>query len=297
MRNARPRSQPDDLAHKILLSDWASLHAHLVWVYDGAVSPDGRNGLVNSNHLTAWLIRRGSVKVTIGERVFCASAGQWLFPPSGKRWQSFSDQARILSVRFHASWPTGESLFQDGLPNPLRAGSHPELLRAALPLAHFVRQHFPGATNNLMQLPATFASHLRLQTIFSKWMETVVNVLISEGLLPSRMGKMDQRLLAAVRMLDIYPLTARMSEVKLAARSGLSVSQLNRLFVRQFGCSSLGYFERRRYQHGLALLNNSSKTVKEVAFDLGFSSLPHFSTWFSRRHGISPSMFRRIGIL
>ena len=285
-------TSPTELLHRIPLSDWTSLHAHLVWVYDGVVSPDGRRGLVRSDHLTAWLIRRGSVEVAMGNRTFTASAGQWLFPPPGERQQTFSDDARILSVRFRATWPTGEDFFQEGLRQALPAKRHPELLRAAAPLARFVRDHFPGATNNLMQQPATLAAHLHLQTIFARWFEIVVTTLMDEGLLPSRIGAMDARLLSAVRALDGAPLTTRMSEGKLAAFAGLSVSHLNRLFIRQFGVSSLGYFERRRYQHALALLESSPHSVKEIAFELGFSSLPHFSAWFTRRHGVSPRGFR-----
>ncbi len=285
-------NQPAGLLHRIPLAEWASLHAHLVWVYDGAVSPEGRKGLVRSDHLTAWLIRRGRVEVTARGRQFHATAGQWLFPPPGERRQSFSADARILSVRFRARWPTGEDFFQEGLPQALPARRHPELLRTAAPLARFVRDHFPGATNNLMQQPATLAAHLHLQTIFARWFEAIVTTLIRAGLLPSRMGAMDPRLLTAVRALDGAPLIARMSESKLAAFASLSVSQLNRLFVRQFGVSSLGYFERRRFQHAIALLESSPRTVKEIAFELGFSSLPHFSAWFRRRQGMPPRAFR-----
>jgi AraC-like DNA-binding protein len=32
--------------------------------------------------------------------------------------------------------------------------------------------------------------------------------------------------------------------------------------------------------------------VKEIAYELGFSSLPHFSAWFRRRNGLSPRAFR-----
>jgi AraC-like DNA-binding protein len=73
---------------------------------------------------------------------------------------------------------------------------------------------------------------------------------------------------------------------------GLSVSQINRLFLRQFRVSSHGYFERRRQAYAIAALQSSARTVKEVAYELGFSSLPHFSAWAKRRLGHSPRVFR-----
>lgn len=275
----------------ILLAEWASLHSHLLWIYDGAVETQGR-GDVAAHDLTAWLIRRGWSRVRLRGQTWTASAGEWFFPPPGERRQEFSADAQIVSVRFRARWPTGEDFYQAGLGLALSAAAHPELLRAARPLVKLVARHFPHTTIDLMQAPADLAVHARLQTLYAIWFETVVSALAAHGVLPSRMGKIDARLLLAVRRLDKQPLASRLSESELAAGANLSVSQLNRLFVRQFGVSSRGYFERRRHQHAETVLESSSATIKEIAFELGFSSLPHFSAWFRREHGVPPRRFR-----
>lgn len=58
-------SAPTVIVPRASLAEWASLHAHLVWVYDGAVSPQGRSGRVSAFDLTAWLIREGRVVVKL----------------------------------------------------------------------------------------------------------------------------------------------------------------------------------------------------------------------------------------
>ena len=68
--------------------------------------------------------------------------------------------------------------------------------------------------------------------------------------------------------------------------------QLGGNVIRHLLRLPLGYFERRRFQHAIALLESSPRTVKEIAFELGFSSLPHFSAWFRRRQGMPPRAFR-----
>ena len=277
--------------HRIPLADWANLHTHLMWVYDGPVDSHGQ-GAVTAHDLTAWLLRRGEVEVKLGRQSWRAGAGEWFFPPPGERSQNFSPDARILSVRFRAKWPTGEDFFDEGLGIKLAAQRHPALLTAARPLARFVAHHFPTAAIDLMQVPSSLEIHLRLQTLFSSWFEAVVNVLTAHDVEPSRMGKIDPRLLAAVRRLDRRPLATPMAETELATSVHLSVSQLNRLFMRQFKVSSRGYFERRRHQHALAALERSSDAVKKIAYELGFSSLPHFSAWFRRIQGVSPRVFR-----
>ena len=285
-------SAPTAIVPRASLAEWASLHAHLVWVYDGAVSPQGRSGRVSAFDLTAWLIREGRVVVKLGERTWRAGPHEWLFPPPGERWQDFSADARILSVRFRAKWPTGEDLLPANVGVKIPAACCPELLRTATSLACFVRQQFPRAETDLMQAPATLADYLRLQTLFSGWLEAVMGALTDDGLVPAHMGKIDTRLRAAIRRLDCQPLAMSFNESTLARAVGLSVSQLNRLFLRQFGLSSRGYFDRRRYQHALTVLEESTRVVKEIASDLGFSSLPHFSAWFRRKHGVSPREFR-----
>jgi len=287
-----PRRPAPRFIEQIPLAEWAHLHSHLIWIYDGPVNPDGRHGTVAAPHLTAWLLRAGSVEVKVRGRRLTARAGEWLFPPPGEVWRRFSDDARLLSVRFRASWPSGEELFSDGLGVSLRATDYPELERAARPLAVFVKRQFPHPDTHLLNTPATLATHLRLQSLFADWLRASVDALTRSGLVPARMGHIDARLLKAVQLVERHNLATTFSEGELAAAVGLSVSQLNRLFLRQFRVSSRGYFERRRCEHAVAALQGSARTVKEVAYELGFSSLPHFSAWAKRRLGYSPRVFR-----
>lgn len=275
---------------RIPLAEWANLHTHLLWIYEGEPAVRGDSLAFD---LTAWLMQRGAVRVRAQGQSWSARAGEWIFPPAGERSQEFSADARLLSVRFRAQWPTGEDFYRTGLGLVLPAASAPELRRAAQPLLRLVVRNFPRTTNDLMQVPAPLPLHARLQTLYANWFETIVAVFARHGVEPTRMGRIDPRLLQAVRRLDKQPLAAPLPEADLAATAHLSVSQLNRLFQRQFGVSSRGYFERRRHRHAQAMLAGTAATVKEVAFELGFSSLPHFSAWFRRRHGLPPREFQR----
>lgn len=273
------------------LAEWASLHTHLLWIYDGPFDPHGQ-GEVTAHDLTAWLLRRGRVKVTLEGQSWTANEGQWFFPPPGRRRQEFSANARIVSVRFRAKWPTGEDFYRAGLGLAVSAKQHKELLRVALPLVRLVSANFPETTIDLMQGPADVGLHAHLQMLYARWFAAVIGVFAHHGIEPTRMGRIDARLLRAVTRLDKQPLSASISEAELAATAKIGVSQLNRLFRRQFGVSSKGYFERRRYHYALSALENSSATIKEITFSLGFSSLQHFSAWFRKRHGVSPRHFR-----
>jgi AraC-like DNA-binding protein len=279
-------------AEKIPLGEWAHLHAYLIWIYDGRVDAGGRSGTMIASHMTAWLLRSGGVDVRAGDQRFTARAGEWLFHPPGQVWRRFSKDARLLSVRFRANWPSGEELFSDRVGMRLNAAGNPELERTAQRLAKCVKREFPRPDTHLLDAPATLATHLRLQVLFATWLEASVGALTRAGFVPARMGHIDPRLLQAVQIVERHSLANRFSELSLAAEIGMSVSQLNRLFFRQFHVSSRGYFERRRQEHAVAALQSSARTVKEIAYQLGFSSLPHFSAWAKKHLGSSPRAYR-----
>jgi AraC-like DNA-binding protein len=287
-----PLAPHGGLTRKISLAEWAYLHAHLIWIYDGPVDPEGRHGTLSAPHLTAWLLHAGSVEIRADGRRFAAKAGEWVFPPPGEVWRAFSEDARILSVRFCATWPGGEELFSEGLGVRLRADDHPQLERAARPLAALARDEFSRPDRHLLDTPATLAAHLRLQTLFSHWLEVCVETLTQVGIGPTRLGQIDSRVLRAVRLIEQHNPGVAFDERLLATQVGLSVSRINRLFVRQFGCSCRGYFERWRKEQALAALQGSAQTVKEIAFGLGFSSLSHFSAWVKQQFGHSPRLIR-----
>ncbi|MDR1010359.1 MAG: AraC family transcriptional regulator, partial [Opitutaceae bacterium] len=243
-------------------------------------------------HLGAWLVRSGNVTARVGSLTLRARAGDWLIPPTGDLWREFSPDARILSVRFRVSWPTGEALFKEGIGLVFPADECPELEKSARPLARFAAKNFPNATRFLMDERATLAEHLRLQTLFTRWLDVFSEAMLERGVVPARMGRIDARVLHAVRIIERRALSAPLTENELAREVGVSVSQLSRLFIRQFGISPHDYFDRRRHEHALDSLLGTPQAVKEIAFELGFSSLPHFSAWFRRRHGVSPRELR-----
>ena len=184
--------------------------------------------------------------------------------------------------------------------SPLRAGpdiktAPPPLLRIALPnkgrLAQDTRDLFNDAGLEVRALSdRALKASLggEFEAIFVRAQD--IPEFVSDGAADAGVTGMD---LISESGRDITSrLDLAFEERPLATEVGLSVSQLNRLFVRQFGFSSLGYFERRRKEQALAALQGSAHTIKEIAFELGFSSLSHFSAWVTQQFGMAPSLVR-----
>jgi AraC-like DNA-binding protein len=158
-----------------------------------------------------------------------------------------------------------------------------------------VGRQFPNPNRLLLESNGTLAAHLRLQALFAVWLDAFAQAALKHGIVPMRVGKIDPRILRAAKAIDSHNLNTPFSESVVAEQVDLSVSQLNRLFYKQFNVSSRGYYERRRTERALAWLQGSSRSIKEIAFDLGFSSLPHFCAWAKNRLGDTASKVRTAG--
>lgn len=74
---------------------------------------------------------------------------------------------------------------------------------------------------------------------------------------------------------------------------GMSAGHLSREFRRAYGESPYGYLVTRRVERAMALLRGGDRSVTDVCFLVGFSSLGTFSSRFSQLVGMSPSEYRR----
>jgi AraC-like DNA-binding protein len=78
-----------------------------------------------------------------------------------------------------------------------------------------------------------------------------------------------------------------------AIEAGLSPWHTLRLFRAAFGETPKGFITRLRIERAEHLLTVTDRSVTEVCFDVGFSSLGTFSTLFKRNLGLSPREYRR----
>ena len=78
-----------------------------------------------------------------------------------------------------------------------------------------------------------------------------------------------------------------------AAEAEMSAWHFLRLFRRTFGETPHQFLTRLRIDRAKHLLTVSGRSVTDICFDVGFSSLGSFSTLFARHVGESPHAFRR----
>jgi len=91
-------------------------------------------------------------------------------------------------------------------------------------------------------------------------------------------------------------LNARLSVTDIAEQVHLSPSRLSHLFKAETGISIMGYLARARLDEAKRLLASPNASVARVAEQVGFADPAHFSRYFKRAEGISPSDYRQRAI-
>lgn len=102
----------------------------------------------------------------------------------------------------------------------------------------------------------------------------------------------DERIVAAIELMEEH-IEDAVPMRNIAAASGISERQLERLFRRELRASPLAFYRRIRLERAEQLLAYSRLTVREIGVACGFSSLALFSRAFKAQYGRAPSSIRR----
>ena len=78
----------------------------------------------------------------------------------------------------------------------------------------------------------------------------------------------------------------------LAQLANVSEAHFIRTFRGTFGETPHRYLQRRRVERAMFKLSETERTITEICFDVGFSSLGTFSRTFREIVGVSPSVYR-----
>jgi AraC family transcriptional regulator len=108
---------------------------------------------------------------------------------------------------------------------------------------------------------------------------------------PPRTGLAEASLRRVIEFIE-GNLGQNISLTGLAALTGTGIDVFARNFTARMGVPPYRYVLDRRLLRARALLIDGSKSIAEIAFELGFSSQAHFTAHFSKVMNISPAAYR-----
>lgn len=273
---------------------WRSLRHEWLWVYRGLVPLCGVWSAEIPVPAGVFFVEQGGGRTRVDGKEFAVKRGEAFFSAPGPRRHWFAPGTRLLSVGFRCQWPDGRPVFRSGLNFTVKS---PKLCSSTLDLFRCVHHgrkvvtYREAVKPSSLSLEAWSAREAAFQAWFSVWSE----VLHQNGAGPEprlakgRLSRVDQ----LMKWLDARPLDQ--TSPSLPPNFGLGPRRADQLLQQQLGTSLRGYLERRRIDTARERVLMDHSSLKEIAFELGFRHASHFTAWFRRQVGVSPSVYRAGG--
>ena len=99
-----------------------------------------------------------------------------------------------------------------------------------------------------------------------------------------------------IQYIDRHP-TGRISNARIGLDLNYNPNYLNKLMIRHTGMTLHQYVLQSRLDYAMTLLHTTDRSVNDIALELGFHSLSHFSNYFKKETGTTPVLYRRSGML
>jgi AraC-like DNA-binding protein/ligand-binding sensor protein len=132
-----------------------------------------------------------------------------------------------------------------------------------------------------------YSSMLRLLEIFGRHLSILSNQIAIES------SAIEPAAVAQAKHFIAQNQDSAICLASVAKAVNTSTFYFCKLFKRTTGLTFTDYLARVRIERAKKLLLDPSRRVSEVAYDVGFQSLPHFNRVFRRVAGESPTNYRR----
>jgi AraC-like DNA-binding protein len=89
--------------------------------------------------------------------------------------------------------------------------------------------------------------------------------------------------------IDMPPSIPELSKI-----AGINEFKLKKGYKELFGTTIFGHLAEARLEQSMRALQEGTKSIAEIAFELGYSSIQHFSAAFKKRYGVPPSEAKKM---
>lgn len=136
-----------------------------------------------------------------------------------------------------------------------------------------------------------FSHHYLIHNERDVFTDALMNQLLLQITTKSYVSESDAQVQKAKHWIDLH-FAQPVMLYQVAKHCHLSISQLQRRFKEQMGCTLAEYWRMKKLQQAQILLSGSALSIEEVAFKVGYENLSAFSRRFTKVHGTSPSQWR-----
>jgi AraC-like DNA-binding protein len=134
--------------------------------------------------------------------------------------------------------------------------------------------------------PSLYRAIIRLLEIFAEHLGLIANQIVL------RQTNGDSLIVRRAKDYVAHHQSEPIGLAELCLTLSVSTSHFCRTFKQTTGLTFVEYLNRIRIENVKSLLHKSDLRVSEIAYEVGFQSIPHFNRVFRKLVGYSPTVFR-----
>jgi AraC-like DNA-binding protein len=276
------------------------LQCELLWIYRGKPDYIEDPGEEFETATSIFFVEQGSISLKWAEGSAICRAGDLFLSRLGPRQQVFSPNAELLSIGYHFSWASEKPIFDEGLNRHLPGNgafrsTRKKLYQSSVDLFHKIYGNLKkqNLTRAMLNDTATIQNYANRNAAFAEWLRILVEsfaIFEIPAALPLAQNSIVRQ---AKYYIDSHPLNHPLHYSELLSVMNVGWRRLQQLFQSEMHITPSDYFEKRRLYYARIRLKEPNISVKEVASELGFKNLSHFSIWFKRHFNLSPRLFQK----
>lgn len=240
-----------------------------------------------------WWIQRGEVTVNTTASQHRVPPHHWIFIPAGlKRTHSFTSESEIISISFETRWPNGTELIQQ---QTLLTGDQkaaPGVRAKALAVCRFLRSSSQPEQRFFKTLSLPLTQGLAFRACLDTFVVAVLEAVASTPNAITPLIPHDARLTHILHGLQSLKRVGPLPYSQWYDELGLTRAQIDYLSATHLHMTLRAHHDKLLTSEAAHRLRSTSRSVKEIAAELGFSDTAHFCRWLRRHTGQSPSSLR-----
>lgn len=270
--------------------DWNSVHPRLLSCYRD--TPATISGSFETMNFILWHLLEGEVEIASSESSLSASQGSWmvLVPGLGRRMQNFAPSSQIISLHF--SVEVGPARWNG--PSAMVLANDPALMAATVELERFTYNKHPKGvmSGGPVLTVSSFEEQIEIQQKTWSFWKPFSQQLAAAGITLRAPDTTHPVMAKSMALIESWPMATHWDRHEISRVVGVSASQLDRIWRETCGQTPFQYWSHRRLLYACRQLQRRERSVKEIAYELGFAHLPQFSNWFHRHQHTSPRTYR-----
>jgi AraC-like DNA-binding protein len=274
---------------------WTSMRLQLLWAYEKRMNLPETFAQNDYNFQTVALVCEGWAELRHRKTQHIrAECGEWLIFKQGRRWQRFSKDCKLLSIGYRFQLPTGEAIFDEGLPLCVSANQFPKLENEARNILGLMKAHVGAGYMRFKEI-VDMRHYLLSQNALGSFLVELAHICNTYDIHARSMCLGNSQVIQALEIINAFPETSELRCMKssdIAQRIGLSPTHMDRLMVQETGLTVHQHMDNRRLITAQDALIAKQESLKVISYTLGFSSPSHFNSWFKKKEGCTPLQYR-----